>query len=127
MKHTVFVVGMGFGLVIAALGGCAEEEEVEGACAGGQRSGVQGQVMVASCSDPVFFADVTLFNELQFEVASTQADAEGRFSFPASALPGDGVFILTARSGPLRGPARPAPFSVEAGCSAFQTVKMATD
>lgn len=116
--------------IIAALtllAGCADEETTgSGDCGSDQRAGIQGQVLSPDCEQPIFFADVTLLNELQFEVATTQADEEGIFAFPASAIPEEGTYILTAASGPIRGPARPQPFEFSAGCSPFQTLKLSS-
>lgn len=90
----------------------------------GEVVGIQGRVVVPSCSTGVPGATVTVLDQLQFEIATVEADALGEFRVDASALPGDGSYLLRATSGPYTGPAQPAPFAVEASRSPYQIVKL---
>ena len=112
-------------LLVAGVLGCGDV--AESPCGGGQLEGVQGRVEASGTGQPVFFADVTLLTQLQFEVATTAADDDGRFSFPTNAIPEDGTYVLIAESGPIRGPVQPQPFDVLGGCSPFQTVRLETN
>ncbi len=121
-------------VVVVTVLGCGEDsgdgESGSNAapCDPGQEgAGVNGRVAVPSCDKSVPFAEVVLLDQLQFEVATTTANANGEFSFGAGQLPSDGVYVLTARKGPFSGPDRPEPFEVASGRSSFQLIFLATE
>jgi hypothetical protein len=118
-------------LLLLAPCACAEEEAAEPALpdipaceSRGEGDGIWGRVVVPSCDTGVPSATVVVLDQLQFEVATATADARGEFRVPASALKGDGTYLLRAESGPYRGPATPAPFAVQGARSQYQVVKL---
>lgn len=121
-------------MTMASLVACGDEEE-EGTtserpddpCASkGKTSGIWGRVVAPSCATFVSAPEVTLYDALQFEVATTTGDDFGEFRFPASVLTGDGQYIVTVKKGPYSGPDRPMPFSVSGGQSDYQIVRLQT-
>jgi hypothetical protein len=114
--------------------GCGDSDEPEdpggsgAVCdAGPQSNGIRGRIVVPSCFSAVSAATVTVLDGLQRPLATVVSDENGEFVFATSQLQGDGTYILIAEKGPFRGPARPEPFEVSAGRSAFQLVTLATD
>ena len=124
MKPIVIALTVLFGTF--SLAGCGDQAQ-EGVCGAGLVEGVQGRVEASNTGQPVFFPDVTLLTELQFEVSATRGDETGGFAFAPDVIPEDGTYLLIAESGPIRGPASPAPFEVSNGCSTFQTVRLETN
>jgi hypothetical protein len=121
------VVALGFS-VAAMLVGCADDAEppetsYQPCESKGRVDGIAGRAAAPSCETTVGFAQVTLYDALMFERATTQADADGEFSFTADTAGGDEFYILRATKGSFSG-ASDQPFELSGGRSDFQIVRV---
>jgi len=92
----------------------------------GETTGIWGRVVAPSCSSFVPTPEVTLYDALQFEIATTTGDDFGEFRFAPGVLSGDGQYLIRVKKGPYSGPDQAAPFSVSGGKSGYQIVKLQT-
>lgn len=127
-QRKIVVWTVAFGALLAA--GCGDETSraepaptVEPCQAGGRVTGIAGRVAAPSCETVVGFAEITLFDQLMFERATTVADEAGEFAFTVDQVGGDDLYLIRAVKGSFSGRTE-APFELSGGESDFQVVRM---